>query len=456
MIRRFILAGTILCISCAGFAQTANPNSSETTKKIFNYLKSLNKRESKRIISGQQMNAALEQAVSFDSSAGKIFKSTGKWVGLLGLNYQRTGLGLPSDLKAGNKLLIDHFNNGGLVTVMCSLSNPWNSTGNANDTTNSYRLNELIFPGTLAYQKFHIQLDSIASGLKELKDSGVTVLLRLFQENNAPWFWWGSRSSTKPTGNEWIAIWIHCFNYLTVEKNLNNLLWVFSPSAKESSISNPSFKRDDFYYPGNQYVDILGVDVYNDTLDVPFYNTLKSYGKPLAVCEFGMSKQTAGKAKNYDYRIFLNQIKNKYPDFIYWMSWNDFTNQQNTIYYGMTNQNNVVDILNDAWVINRNEINWNVTAVEIDKLPLHYALEQNYPNPFNPETVIAYTLPARSFVSLKVYDLLGRQMAVLVDEDKRAGNYRVKFNGTDFSSGVYFYKLQTEKATSIKKMLLVK
>jgi xylan 1,4-beta-xylosidase len=92
------------------------------------------------------------------------------------------------------------------------------------------------------------------------------------------------------------------------------------------------------------------------------------------------------------------------------------------------------------------------------ELPKHFELEQNYPNPFNPGTVISYQLPSASNVSLKVYDVLGREVATLVNEYERAGNYTVPL--PDFSvqrsSGVYFYTLKAGDFTQTKKMVLTK
>ena len=88
--------------------------------------------------------------------------------------------------------------------------------------------------------------------------------------------------------------------------------------------------------------------------------------------------------------------------------------------------------------------------------PNNFALEQNYPNPFNPSTVISYQLPVNSMVSLKIYDLLGREIATLVNEEQSAGWKEVKWNASAFSSGFYFYKLQTGNFVDVKKMLVVK
>jgi hypothetical protein len=85
-----------------------------------------------------------------------------------------------------------------------------------------------------------------------------------------------------------------------------------------------------------------------------------------------------------------------------------------------------------------------------------YRLMQNYPNPFNPSTVISYQLPVASEVSLKVFDVLGREVAVLVSGRQKAGNYVVPFNGSGLSSGVYFYRLQAGQFVQTRKMMLVK
>ncbi len=88
--------------------------------------------------------------------------------------------------------------------------------------------------------------------------------------------------------------------------------------------------------------------------------------------------------------------------------------------------------------------------------PTNFYLGQNYPNPFNPSTVINWQLAARSFVSLKVYDVLGNEVAVLVNEEKPAGNYKTDFKGNHLSSGVYFYTLRAGSFVQSRKMILLK
>ncbi len=99
------------------------------------------------------------------------------------------------------------------------------------------------------------------------------------------------------------------------------------------------------------------------------------------------------------------------------------------------------------------------TDVQTDnETPTDFALNQNYPNPFNPETTISYQLPTNSFVTLKIFDVLGNQIAELVNGMQTAGNYRTNFQSTDYnlSSGIYFYQLKTNQFTETKKMLILK
>jgi len=91
-----------------------------------------------------------------------------------------------------------------------------------------------------------------------------------------------------------------------------------------------------------------------------------------------------------------------------------------------------------------------------DQLPETYALSQNYPNPFNPTTSISYAIPQNSYVSLKVFDVLGNEIQNLVNEKQDAGNYTVTFNADGITSGIYFYQLETGNFITTKKMILMK
>ncbi len=102
---------------------------------------------------------------------------------------------------------------------------------------------------------------------------------------------------------------------------------------------------------------------------------------------------------------------------------------------------------------------WNVTTsvnIDFSTLPKTFELYQNYPNPFNPSTTISFLLPSKSFVSLKIFDLLGREAATIVSEEMSVGSYSRQWNAANMSSGIYFYRLQAGSFIETKKLILIK
>jgi hypothetical protein len=115
----------------------------------------------------------------------------------------------------------------------------------------------------------------------------------------------------------------------------------------------------------------------------------------------------------------------------------------------------------DVWVIRLSPEGATGIKNEIVSLPESFSLEQNYPNPFNPTTNIKYSIPSAGtslmkFVQLKVYDILGNEVVTLVNEEKQAGRYEVKFDGSGLSSGIYLYKLTAGDFSQVRKLVLLK
>ncbi len=158
------------------------------------------------------------------------------------------------------------------------------------------------------------------------------------------------------------------------------------------------------------------------------------------------------------------------------------------IFYEYDDNNNLIHLFGEEWkndqwvpenelliVINPNGISFGYLAKEIflyyseptsvaseKNIVNGFNLFQNYPNPFNPTTTIKYSIPQRSIVNITVYNILGKKIITLVNEEKQAGNYEIKFDGSNFPSGVYFYKMQTNASissstfTETKKFILLK
>ena len=100
---------------------------------------------------------------------------------------------------------------------------------------------------------------------------------------------------------------------------------------------------------------------------------------------------------------------------------------------------------------------WQIVPVETETDNyITFDLSQNYPNPFNPTTTIKYQIPELSFVTLKIYDVLGSEVATLINEEKPVGSYDVEWVAAGLPSGIYFYRIQTGNFIETKKMLLLK
>src|SRR5690349_8829219 len=106
---------------------------------------------------------------------------------------------------------------------------------------------------SLSHRRWLKELDRVAEGLEQLKKAGVVVLWRPFHEMNGDWFWWNGKDP-----DTFIKLWRQMFDYFTTTKQLDNLLWVYSPNHG---------KKTTDYYPGDRYVDIVGLDAYTDFVD---------------------------------------------------------------------------------------------------------------------------------------------------------------------------------------------
>ncbi|HEX9253175.1 MAG TPA: T9SS type A sorting domain-containing protein, partial [Ignavibacteriaceae bacterium] len=165
------------------------------------------------------------------------------------------------------------------------------------------------------------------------------------------------------------------------------------------------------------------------------------------------------------------------PNFTVYVPGFDLNKDYNIDFYADLNGNGSYNVppVDHAWRLNFNsstgdflsnfshnanftDIQWPGATDINDETSLvdHFSLEQNYPNPFNPSTSIQFAIANRQFVTLKVYDVIGNEVATLVNEEKAAGSYKIDFNATSLSSGVYFYKLQTNSFVETKKMTLLK
>ena len=269
-------------------------------------------------------------------------------MGIIGIDYEFQKVYSPDELKQGNAYLKSYWNKGGLVTIVWSPANPWGKDKDYKDiqpNASPGNIEELIIESS-KYAGWIASLDRIAAALTDLKQAGVIVLWRPMQEMNGNWFWWGKYSFEDT--QKYIDIWQHMHDYLTNVKGLDNLIWVFSPSG-----ADPTF----YPYPGNEYVDIIAPTVYDDELDIDNYSELvaygKSYGKPIAIAEYGWNfGDGTNPDGNFDNTLYVQKLKNNYPEIAYWVTWHSWYG----VKASLADNLNASQLLNDPYVVNRGNL----------------------------------------------------------------------------------------------------
>lgn len=283
--------------------------------------------ESPQIILGQNIGATCNSVSQLQLEIEKIEKLSAdrKRPILLGIDYGWGDMNA-DDIRQANKLLIDHWNRGGLITINFDPGNPVTGKPDPNDTTR-VDLRRVTLPGTAENRHFSEQLRIVAHGLRELERAGVVVLWRPIHEPNGGWFWWCSHDES--TG-EWTSpehyqlLWEYIYRELTLGYGLSNLLWVYSPASMAYSKIRPT----DLYYPGDEFVDIIGVDIYTDSFTRESFDAqrgfsnLRKLNKPLAICELGSHRLDG----TFNAHQALEAVFDFCPDakyVLFWHSWND-------------------------------------------------------------------------------------------------------------------------------------
>ena len=331
----------------------ANPRASADAQAVLAYLQA--QRTNCAILAGQNVKSGEGMAEDYAEVVAGLHATTGQWVGLLGMDYYDYDDD-HADYAESNPILIDYWQAGGLVSLSWSIPNPWTG-GDAWDTRNA-DLTELLDPNAPAHGVWMAHLDNMADALTALRNAGVVVLWRPLHEMNGDWFWWGSGSHPS-TPAPYQALWRQMFDYFTVTRGLDNLLWVYSAAGEEPWDTRPAA---DFYYPGNAYVDVVGQSVYSGTLDqfhIYSYDRLLSLGKPVALAEFGPGLTWMGPQDgDYDYLILLERLRNRYPQTVYWLSWHDWAEDGVPVYMSIAKNLNATALMNDSCVTTRDEVDW--------------------------------------------------------------------------------------------------
>ena len=312
------------------------------TRALLTTLRELPSKKEGKLLSGQFMG--WYPVVSL-ATANEIFQQTSNWVAVAGFDYYETFVNTPKtkpDLfkpprwRMINELAKAHYAMGGVVTISCHMTNPWDG-GLA--WSKAGRFEDLLDRRTPAHARYMEQVDEVARGLAELQEAGVPVLFRPFHEMTGA-FWWGARNPVA-----FRKVWRELFQYYTHEKGLHNLIWAWSPLVSSKAMD---------YYPGNDCVDLTGLDIYASSVATAtnVYAELMKTGKPFAVTEFGPPGNSLDNTspRNYDYGPFARQIAEHLPETVFFLAWRDA--------WGLHRNLNAKQLLEDPLVVNRGELDF--------------------------------------------------------------------------------------------------
>ncbi|NDJ36795.1 MAG: hypothetical protein GYB64_19245 [Chloroflexi bacterium] len=329
-----------------------NPNANWRTQATVAYFYYLRTRDNNRVIAGQfgsyGEGAGVPHAVD---RITKIHQQTGKVPALTGMDYHNWDIANANNYNQPNAYLREFYNRNGLVTVSWHAPNPWTGGPSTDHQSGNPRdVSDLLQEGTQVHQRWMLLLDDVADGLQQLEDQGVVVIWRPFHEMNGGWFWWHEQEP-----DDFVALWRHMVRYFTVERGLNNLIWAYSPNTNNNQWNRGSMH----YYPGDQWVDLVGLDHYRPLDEDPIlldefneYSDLKTTGKPMALFEFGPSPANSWPDRpTYDYSRLIRDIRNLYPRIVMFQAWE--------WHWAIGEHANASGLMNDPWIVTLDEMpNW--------------------------------------------------------------------------------------------------
>ncbi len=409
-------------------------NSFPQSFKVLNYLKSIS---GIKTLTGEHNREPNSEPAAWTDS---IYASTGKYPAFWSGDFLYESDNIANRWSMIHEA-VKQWNSGAIVQLMFHTCPPtelepcsWQGTGGVLSGLSGAQWRDLITDGTTLNNNWKARLDELVPYFQYLKQNGVEVLFRPLHEMNQKAFWWGGRPG--PGGTARLFQITH--DYME-SKGLTNIIWVWDLQDFSTLSSDVTT-----YDPGSNYWDILALDVYysdGQGYTAQKYNIIKAKAgnKPMAIGECQVLP-TAG-------------ILSEQPQWAFFMGWSELVFSNNSIAQ-------IISLYNSSKVVTLGEMpgwsNYSGLFNVESPMPKSYKLYQNYPDPFNPSTIISYFVPKSSIITIKIFDLFGRTVKTLVDEQKNPGSYKITFNAAGLSSGVYFYRLWSSDYTSIKKMLLLK
>ncbi len=314
--KKYFLISILLLTGIGTFAQTFKPvnkNATPEAKRLLNYMYSIN---GKYILSGEHGDVQWLDTVK---------NITGKYPAVWGYDFIWNWKTDPGEEVV--KKTIEKYKEGYIISLMWHQGRPnddppygWKESIQGKLTDAQWK--ELTTEGTALNKRWLAQIDVVAGYLQQLDSAHVPILWRPYHEMNGMWFWWGNKKGKEGIQKLWKMMYDRYVNHF----HLNNLLWVWGANGPRDISGDEAYPHKDFY-PGKDYVDVLGADVYHKDYEQKDYNELLDLakGKLIALTEVGeMPSPIILKAQ---------------PKWVWFLVWNSFINpphnskeEVNTIY----------------------------------------------------------------------------------------------------------------------------
>lgn len=319
-----LLSSLGLSSSYAAQAAPVNPDATQEAKDVLSVLYNVS---GKSVIAGQH-----DYLESPDELSNKLDKISGQYAGVHG--YELGAISGQSEALTEQQRsnvvysAINWYRAGGFVTMTFHESLPGTKLtwANVQKSISQADFDQYITPGTAEYNALISDIDSVAVSLKKLKDAGVPVLWRPYHEMNGNWFWWGRKDN-------FTELWNIMYDRLVHVHQLDNLIWVWSPNAPNSSCDAYTP-----YFPGLDKVDVLALDIYNNDYKQSYYDGIVSLakGKPVAIGENGELPNVSLLAKSQ-------------PKWAYFLTWGSMLTDNNST-------QTINSVMNDNRVITRDKL----------------------------------------------------------------------------------------------------
>lgn len=320
--------------------QPANTNATSEARALLSYLAFLPNLPTQRVLVG---HVVTDTAVDYTNQIVPLAQQTGRWPAMLGVVYDM--INGPINHAVITPHATNYWNAGGLVHVQWNPDNPWN--GGFSGNTNNVDFPALFTPGSPSHSNYLAILDEVAVGLRQLGDAGLTVLFRPLNECNSVQNWFQRRAR-----DEYIPLYRWTFDYLAKSQGLNHVLWVYD------ALDGPHQQVPvTYYYPGDDVVDVFGVNMYDDDW-VPAFDLdrlSRDYPKPLAIPEGGPLTILNRSFTNLTY---INAISNNFPRLSYFSIYNSFPSGSTTKHYSLVHNIGASNLFEHPWIVTREELAW--------------------------------------------------------------------------------------------------